>query len=196
MLKLALTGGIACGKSLVGQLMAKEGVPVCETDEVGHTVLEQDKTVREALIQEFGEGIVGLDGKIDRGVLGAMIFADAAKRERLNTLTHTAILKRAASWVEARAKDHECVVVIIPLLYEVGLENGWDKVICVGSPLADQHRRLAERGLTPDDARARINAQMSLAVKMERADHVIYNCGSTGLLEEQTKLVLRTIRGE
>jgi dephospho-CoA kinase len=195
MLKLALTGGIACGKSLVGQWMAREGLPVCETDQVGHTVLDEDRSVRQALEEEFGKSIVGPDGRIDRGALGRMVFADSARRERLNALTHPAILKRTADWVQAMGRTHACVVAIIPLLYEVGLEKDWDRIVCVAAPEADQLQRLADRGLSPDEARARIAAQMSLAVKMERADHVIYNCGSMMLLEEQTKRVVRTIRG-
>ena len=197
MLKLAVTGGIACGKSLVGQWMAKEGVPVCETDEIGHSVLKEDDSVRSVLRAEFGAGITGPDGEIDREALGRLVFADPAKRERLNALIHPAILKITADWIRARQGEnrHDCVVVIIPLLYEIGLEKERDKVICVASPEADQYRRLTERGLTPEEIRLRIASQMSLTVKMELADHVIYNCGSRMLLGEQTKQVLRTIRG-
>jgi len=177
--------------------MAKEGVPVCETDEVGHSVLKEDGSVRTALRAEFGAGITRPDGDIDREALGRLVFADPARRERLNSLIHPAILKRTTDWIRTREGEtlHDCVAVIIPLLYEIGLEKEWDKVICVASPEADQHRRLAERGLSPEEIRMRIASQMSLTVKMERADHVIYNCGSRVLLEEQTKLVLRTIRG-
>ena len=177
--------------------MAKEGVPVCETDEVGHSVLKEDDSVRAVLIAEWGAGITGSDGGIDRVALGRLVFADPAKRERLNSLIHPAILKKTADWIRAREGEHrhDCVVVIIPLLYEIGLEKEWDRVICVASPEADQYRRLTERGLTPEEIRLRLASQMSLAAKMERADHVIYNGGSRVLLEEQTKRIVRTIRG-
>lgn len=195
MLKLALTGGIACGKSLAGQCLAKIGIPVCETDAIGHEVLDQDETVRATVVTAFGKGILTPDGKIDRTTLGRMVFADSGKRERLNALTHPAILARTARWVEEQGRTHDSVAVIIPLLFEVGEEKKWDKVICVASPETDQMGRLAARGLTPDEARARIRAQMVLAEKMERSDYVIYNCGDETLLEEQIKHIWRTIRG-
>ncbi len=196
MIKIAVTGGIACGKSVVGQIIAGEGVPVCEADEVGHEVLEQDPEVRERVIREFGREITGIDGRIDRAVLGRLVFSDPSRREALNDLVHPAIMGRLADWVKSREKESGYAAVIIPLLYEIGAEKEWDKVICVGAPEAEQLQRLAGRGLGPDEARARIAAQMSLATKMERADFVIYNCGSKALLEEQTKQVMRNIRGE
>ena len=195
MLNIALTGGIACGKSLVGHYLAKKGVPVCETDEIGHEVLDQDESVRDAVVGVFGEAVSEPDGRINRPALGRMVFSDARKRERLNALTHPAILKRTAEWVATQRRTHDDVVVIIPLLFEIGAEHDWDKVICVAAPLADQMKRLAARGLTADEARARIQAQMGLAMKMERADYVIYNCGDERLLEEQTQHLWRTIRG-
>ncbi|MEI6515802.1 MAG: dephospho-CoA kinase [bacterium] len=196
MIKIAVTGGIACGKSVVGQIIAREGVPVCEADEVGHEVLERNPEVREKVIREFGREITGSDGLIDRTALGRLVFADPGRREALNALVHPAIMGRIADWVKSQATGANCVAVIIPLLYEIGAEKEWDKVICVGAPEAEQLQRLTERGLSPDEAQARIAAQMSLATKMERADFVIYNCGSKALLEEQTKQVMRNIRGE
>lgn len=171
-------------------------MPVCETDKIGHDVLEQDEPVKMALIREFGAGITSPDGKIDRSVLGQEVFADPGKLKKLNRLTHPAILKRLEGWLAEQAATSKYATAIIPLLYEIGAETDWDVVICVGSPEADQLRRLTERGLTPAEARARIGAQMSLAEKMERADYVIYNCGSKVLLEKQVKQVLRGIRGD
>ena len=176
--------------------MAQAGIPVCETDEIGHRVLEQDESVRSGVIREFGTGVIGPDGRIDRTVLGRMVFDDPGKREALNALTHPTIMQKVSEWLEVKSAVSESATVIIPLLYEIGAEKDWDKVLCVAAPEADQLRRLAERGLSPDEARARIAAQMSLALKMERADFVIYNCGSKALLEEQTKQVMRSIRGE
>jgi len=192
MTKIALTGGIACGKSVVGQILATLGIPVCETDEIGHTVLEQDAAVRTAVIGGFGQAIVGAAGRIDRDALARIVFASPDRLARLNAIIHPVIMRALRKWVDAQSG---LAAAIIPLLYEVGAEKDWDKVICVASPEADQLRRLSERGLAPDEARARIGAQMSLAMKMEQADYVIYNCGSKALLEEQTKQVLRIIRG-
>lgn len=196
MIKIALTGGIACGKSLVGEMIRATGIPVCEADEIGHKVLEQDESIKAVLIGEFGHEIVGINGHIDRLVLGQKVFADPDKRKKLNSLTHPVILKRLAEWVADQATTSALAFAIIPLLYEVGEEKAWDVVICVGAPEAEQLRRLSERGLSEEDARARIGAQMSQAEKLERADYVIYNCGSKSLLEKQVNQVLRGIRGE
>ena len=176
--------------------MRAAGVPVCEADEIGHEVLEKDGAVQAALIKEFGTDIVGTNGHIDRAVLGKCVFAEPARRLTLNRLTHPAILKRLDDWVASQAATSDCVIAIIPLLYEVGAEQAWDKVICVGGPEADQLRRLTGRGLSREEALARIGSQMSQAGKLERADYVIYNCGSKSLLEKQVNQVLRAIRGE
>ncbi len=194
MFKLALTGGIACGKSLTGKIMAQSGIPVCEADQIGHSVLKEDESVRNAVVREFGATVLAPDGTIDRATLGRMVFADPSRLARLNALTHPAIMRRINDWVQTQTAD--CVAVIIPLLYEIGAEKGWDGVVCVAAPEADQLRRLTERGLSPVEAKARIDAQLSLAMKMEQADYVIYNGGSQTVLEEQVKQVLRSIRGD
>ncbi|MEI6167371.1 MAG: dephospho-CoA kinase [bacterium] len=196
MIKIALTGGIACGKSLAGEMMRARGVPVCETDEIGHEILEQDESVKAALIKEFGTAVVSANGQIDRAALGNCVFADPERRLALNRLTHPVILKRLDDWVVRQAATADCVIAIIPLLYEIGAEKAWDKVICLGAPAAEQLSRLTGRGLSQEDALARIGAQMSQAEKLERADFVIYNCGSKSLLEKQVNQVLRIIRGE
>jgi len=196
MIKIALTGGIACGKSLVGEMMQASGIPVCEADEIAHRVLEQDESVKAALIKEFGSEIVGTEGHIDRAKLGQQVFADPDKRIKLNNATHPVILRQLDEWVAKQGATSDRAIAIIPLLYEIDAAKAWDVVICVGAPAGEQLRRLTERGLSPEDAKARIEAQMSQAEKMERADYVIYNCGSKSLLEKQVNQVLRGIRGE
>jgi len=196
MIKIALTGGIACGKSMVGEMMRAQGIPVCEADEIGHKVLEQDESIKAVLIREFGSDIIGADGHIDRLVLGQKVFTDPERRRKLNSLTHPVILKQLAEWVAEQAATSDIALAIVPLLYEVGEEKAWDVVICVGAPETDQLRRLSERGLSLEEARARIEAQMSQTEKLERADYVIFNCDSKSLLEKQVNQVLREIRGE
>ena len=195
MFKVALTGGIACGKSLTGQILAHEGIPVCEADRIGHDVLAKDESVRNAVIHEFGNAIVAKTGNIDRMALARIVFEDPEKREKLNALTHPVIMQQVTDWMNTQAGKTDTAAAIIPLLYEIGAEKEWDKVICVAAPESDQLHRLEERGLSHMEARARIKSQMDLAMKMERADYVIYNCGSQALLEEQTKQVMRSIRG-
>jgi dephospho-CoA kinase len=196
MIKIAVTGGIACVKSLVGSFMSQAGIPVCEADEIGHRILEENESVRSGVVRQFGAEVIGSDGRIDRAVLGRLVFGDSGKREALNALTHPVIMKQIADWLGSQPASTVLVAVVIPLLYEIGADRDWDKVVCVGAPEAEQLHRLTDRGLTLEEARARIASQMSLAKKMERADFTIYNCGSKALLEEQTKQVMRSLRGE
>jgi dephospho-CoA kinase len=196
MLTLAITGGIACGKSLVGRLMMEMGIPVCEADGLGHVVLGRAGEAYAAVLAEFGPSVLGADGEIDRVRLGTQVFSDPERLQRLNALTHPAIMRRIENWIGGQPAGTGYAAVIIPLLFEIRDEEHWDVVVCVTSPSMDQMRRLAERGLTESEAGARIRAQLDQARKMEGSDYVIHNCGSQALLREQTERVVRTIRGE
>ena len=196
MVRIAITGGIACGKSSVATWLAGRSVPVVEADEVGHEVMARGGDVHAGVVAAFGTAILRPDGEIDRGVLGRMVFADGAKRAQLNALTHATIMRRLRGWVEAAPPGTAAVAAVIPLLYEVGDESRWDVVVCVAAPETEQMRRLSGRGLSEDEGRARLAAQMPLVDKIERADYVIYNGGSRELMWEQTNRVWRHIRGE
>ena len=196
MVTIAITGGIACGKSLVGLYMRGVGIPVCETDELGHAVLVKGELVYEAVVKAFGPSVLQADGEISRNALGTMVFADPDKLAHLNSLTHPEIMRRLRQWIADRSLAAGCVAAIIPLLHEIRDEESWDKVVCVAATEVDQLERLRGRGLTEAEGLARIRAQFVQAVKMERSDYVIYNCGSKELLREQTTRVVRSIRGE
>ena len=196
MVTIAITGGIACGKSLVGRYLADMGVPVCEADRIGHDIMEKGGVAYESVVKAFGLGVVGSDGAIDRGCLAEQVFSDPRKRAHLNALTHPEIMRGIRQWIERQAGKVPHVAAIIPLLYEIADEDHWDVVVCVAAPAAEQRRRLMERGLTEVAALARIRAQLTQAEKMERARFVIYNCGSRELLREQTERVMRSLRGE
>lgn len=196
MISIAITGGIACGKSVVAAQVSRRGVPVCEADEIGHAVLRKGSRVFDEVVSAFGLAILDPDsGEIDRTGLARIVFSDPVKLKRLNELTHPEILRRLHQWVSDRG-DGDAVAGVVPLLYEAGDERRWNVVICVAAPEKEQMERLARRGLSEADARARIASQMPLGQKMERADYVLYNGGSVELLEEQTDRVLRRIRGD
>lgn len=195
MVRIAITGGIACGKSLVAAYAAESGVPVCEADKLGHDVLEPGEGVYEAVVDRFGKGIVASDGRIDRTRLGSLVFGDAAALQDLNRLTHPEIIRRLQAWVTTQAEGQACVAAVIPLLYEIGEDRNWDRVVCVAAPEAEQMRRLAGRGLSAEEARLRIAGQWPQGTKMERADYVIYNSGSQDCLRRQTNDVVTHIRG-
>ena len=195
MVRIAITGGIACGKSLVASFMAEQGMPVCEADELGHALLKPGEPTHAAVAAWFGPAVLGADGTIDRGRLGRLVFADEARLGELNRLTHPEILRRLRGWLADQPATVPAVAAVIPLLYEIGDEGNWDCVVCVASPAADQWRRLMERGLTEPEARVRIQRQWPQERKMERADYVICNIGSRDLLKQQTNDVVRHICG-
>lgn len=195
MVRIAITGGIACGKSLVGTFMREQGVPVCEADDLAHALLTPGEAVHAAVASWFGPAVLDANGVVDRVRLGWLVFADEAKLGELNRLTHPEIMRRLRAWVAAQSPAVPAVATVIPLLYEIGDEGNWDRVVCVVSPAADQLRRLTERGLTEPEARLRIQQQWPQERKMERADYVICNSGSRELLQEQTNDVVRHICG-
>jgi len=196
MTRIAITGGIACGKSLVASLMTARGIPVCEADDIGHELLRRGTDVHARVAAFFGPAILDPRGEIDRDRLGAIVFEDPEELERLNALTHPEILSRLHQWLAAQTRRTAAAAGVIPLLYEVGDDAAWNVTVCVAAPVHEQQRRLRQRGLSAREAQARIAAQMPLPDKMERSDCVIYNCGGVDLLEEQTDKVVRKIRGE
>ena len=197
MVRIAVTGGVACGKSLVASFLAAEAVPTCDADDVAHAVMRPGEPVYQAVRAAFGPGVLGLDGELDRARLGRLVFDEPQALARLNALVHPEVLRRLRAWVtEHEAAGAPLIAAVIPLLYEIRDETAWDVVVCVGAPEADQLRRLRDRGLTEAEARSRVAAQLPLAEKMERADRVLFNCGTPDLLREQTKRMMRSLRGD
>ncbi len=194
MVRFAVTGGIASGKSLVGSFLREAGVAVCEADELAHEVMRPGGEAYEEVVRSFGGSILGGNGEIDREKLGAVVFGDEDSRKRLNAATHPVVAMRWGKWLEARETEGTAVAaVIVPLLHESGLAQGWDGVVCVVSPPALRMKRLMKRGIGEADAHARIGAQWSDSRKAELSDYVIENDGGIELLRERTLEVLGSI---
>jgi dephospho-CoA kinase len=193
MLKIAVTGGIACGKSLVGSFLRADGVAVCDADDLAHEVMTPPRPVYRSVVDFFGDGILAGDGSINRGRLAERVFGDAAALERLNAMVHPAVKEAWSRWLAARETDSRCAAVIIPLLYEVGEGEGWDAVVCVLASEEIQRRRVVERGGTAADAARRIRAQMDVRRKAALADFVIVNNTTKASAKEQAQRVLRSI---
>lgn len=197
MFRIAVTGGIACGKSRVGEILSAEGIPVCDTDRLAHEVMAPGTAVHHNIIRAFGRRVVAADGQINRRALARDVFGNAARRVRLERLVHPAVMRQVKRWLREQARDGARVAAaLVPLLYEARLEGNWDAVICVAAPLRRQRSWLAARGLGGRAALARIAAQMPQPEKMMRADYVVYNCGTPELLAEQVKRIVRSISGE
>ena len=189
MLRVAITGGIACGKSVVGSLFDANGIPTCDSDELAHRAILKGKPAYSRILKAFGRTIVGSDGEIVRARLGKLVFGHPERLARLNSIVHPEVKVMWKAWLRGlRAKA--AAAVIIPLLYETGLESDWDAVVCVGAPDCERVARLRVRGLSAGEINQRLAAQMPVWEKMEMADHVIFNGGSMELLREQTVRVI------
>ncbi len=192
MLRIAVTGGIACGKSLAGSFIEEAGIPVCDSDNLAHQAISSGTLAYRAVVDAFGRGILGEDGEVVRSRLGRVVFGDSAKLKKLNAMLHPVVRAMWKKWMRGQ-RGRKAVAVVVPLLYEIADERNWDAVICVGGPEADQRARLKARGLTAREVGQRLAAQMPVAQKMARADHVIYNCGSVPLLRAQTVRVINEL---
>ena len=190
---IGLTGGVGCGKSTVAKILTRLGVPVLDTDAVAHELLLPGSPVLERVISEFGETYRNGNG-LDRRKLGKRVFADRKALERLNALMHPDVFQWMHQWLEETLAGHEQAVVMIPLLFETGAERWCDAVITVA---ADEHvvlQRLADRGWTETEARARMAAQLPLAEKVRRADAVIWNNEGLDALSQAVTNIWNTMQ--
>lgn len=183
-----ITGGIACGKSEVGRILEGMGFAVCDADVVAHGLMRKGTRVFDQVVAHFGAGIVSESGEISRPALGKAVFGNPAQREALNRLVHPAVRKELAEWIGDRRRLGEHAAVMIPLLFESGMQDlGFDAVLCVSSHEALVMERLERRGLAHAEAGQRIQSQMPLAEKEQRADLVIWNDGTLDDLEKATR---------
>ncbi len=168
-------------------MLAARGVEVLDTDDVARALLAKGTDESNAVVDRFGPGILRLNGEIDRSLLGRIVFADEEAREDLNRLLHPEIRRRWVVWRdEQRTLGHPCAVVI-SLLFETGMDEGWDIIVCVSSPISVVRDRLAARGLGREEADQRIVAQWPLKEKERRSDIVINNNHSLEDLERQVQ---------
>lgn len=184
-----MTGGIACGKSTVAGFWQQWGADLCDADEVAHELMAPGGECAEAVLHEFGAEMRTPEGGVDRARLGALVFANAALRERLNALVHPAVIRRMRDWAGRVRHEGRRGVAVVPLLFEAEMEHDWDAVVCVASSEETMLKRLARRGLSPEAARARMASQWPVSEKRKRADHVIENNGTLAELETRCQAV-------
>ena len=185
MRRVALTGGIATGKSWVRRRFAHHGVPTIDADTLAHAVIATGTPGAARIVQRFGPEVRSPDGGIDRRTLGRIVFADPAARRDLEDIVHPAVYEAINAWYTALPPSR-FAVADIPLLYETGRETDFAVVVVAACEPEEQLRRVVERdGLTPEAARQRIAAQLPLAEKVRRADHVIRTDGSHDATDAQ-----------
>ncbi len=194
-LRVAVTGGIACGKSSVGRFLSRHGVAVWDADEAARTLTARGSPVLETLFSEFGTGVQRPDGGLDRLGLARRVFSDSEALARLNAILHPPILERCRSWVQETTRRGQHAAALIPLLFEIRMPDldRWDATVCVSDSRDRIMARLLERGLTPEEAAQRMAAQLPLPEKERLSDYVIVNQDGLAELERETLAVWRRI---
>lgn len=185
MLRVGLTGGIGSGKSTVARRLAELGALLIDSDVLAREVVGPGTPGLAAIQAAFGPDVIGSDGALDRPALAARVFADPELRAVLNGIVHPLVRERASSLSRAAPAD-AIVVQDVPLLVETGLAGAFDLVVVVDAPDDDRVLRLeADRGMSGDDARARMAAQASREERLEAADFVLDNSGTVQHLLDQ-----------
>jgi dephospho-CoA kinase len=188
--RVGLTGGVASGKSTVAAVLTELGAVVIDSDQLAREVVEPGTPGLAAVVEEFGDGVLTEDGRLDRAALGAVVFGDEASRRRLEAILHPLIRERAAE-IEAASAPDALVVHDIPLLVETGQADRFDAVIVVDVPVEVQVERMVrERGWTRDDAEGRVAAQADREDRRAVATYVIDNTGTRDDLRERVTEVV------
>jgi dephospho-CoA kinase len=197
MLKVGLTGGLACGKSFVGEALAGYGCLLIQADELGHQALAPGGAAYEPVIKEFGREILTDTGTIDRRALAARVFASPERLARLNALVHPAVFRREEELIAeyAARRPDGIAVVEAAILIETGSHKRFDRLILVTCPEQQQLERAMQRaGAIAADVRARFNRQMPLDSKRKFADFVIDTSGDKEDTLRQTRAVYEALR--
>jgi len=184
--RVALTGGIASGKSTVANLFAELGIPLIDTDVIAREVVEPGRPALAAIVAAFGPGVLDAQGCLDRRRMRERIFADPTAKQGLEAILHPAI--RAEMERQSRVAGGPYQVLVIPLLAESGRRDHVDRVLLVDVPEALQVQRLALRdGVSREQAEAALNAQATRAERLAIADDVIQNSGRVDELKHQVR---------
>lgn len=194
---IGLTGGIGSGKSTVAALLAEHGFPVVDADQLAREVVEPGQPALAELAEAFGQDVLHDDGSLNRPELAARAFVDKEHTELLNSITHPRIRQlREQRFRQAADTGADAVVYDMPLLVEQGVDKHMDLTVVVDVDVEERIRRLVStRGLTEEDARRRIAAQVDDAERLAAADVVIDNNGPVEALGEQVEQLVRVIRG-
>lgn len=196
MLRLGITGGIASGKSVVSQMLRDMGFPVLDADSIGHELMEPGTPAFAEIVKEFGSEIVDGSRRIERKRLGAAVFADAGKLAKLNAILHPRVeqemAQRFAEWEKNRTT--EAAFVEAALLVEAGYQKRLDGLVVAWCKPEQQIERLRARGMTEQQARQRISAQMPVEEKLKYAAEKIDCSGTMDETLRQVEAFARKLR--
>lgn len=178
MLLVGLTGGIGSGKSTVAELLEAHGAVILDADVFARDAVRSGTDAFRAVVRRFGEGVVAADGELDRTALADIVFADPASLEDLETIVHPEVRRMLADALQAQLDTNHVVVLVNPLLIEMGTHRDCDVVIVVSTQPDMQVARAMTRGLLEPDVRARIAAQLPADERAGHADVVLKNEGT------------------
>ncbi len=188
---VGLTGGIASGKTTVSKMFAEIGIPIIDADDLAREVVEPGTPGLAAIVEEFGEDVLDVDGRLDRKKVGALVFGNEEARETLNTILHPRIGAAGATYIQSY-DEHPAPYLIYEgaLLVETGANEAFSALIVVSADESVQRLRLIARdGYSVSEANARIESQLPLARKVAVADHVVTNNGNLDSTREQVAQV-------
>lgn len=189
-MKIGLTGSIACGKSTVSSFLKSNGYPVIDADAISHQLTAPGGEALPVIRSAFGDGVFCGEA-LDRRALGSLVFADEEKRAQLNAILHPIILERIYAELDALDAPDRLVFADIPLLYECGMADHFDRIWVIGASRENQIGRLMFRDkLSEEEAIARIDSQMPLHEKIRRADAVILTDGPIPQTQRQVHRLL------
>ena len=198
-LLVGLTGGIATGKSTVAKMLRELGCVIIDADVLAREVVEPGEPAYEDIVAEFGSDVTQADGSLDRKRLGAIVFADAARRKRLEAMTHPRIRERFARRLQELTEQGFAGLLFFDaaVMIESGNYRNMDRLVVVATDEATQRERLQGRdGIGADEAARRMASQMPVAEKAKLADHVIDNAGDRAATERQVRRVHEALLAE
>jgi len=196
-LRVGLTGGLASGKSFVGETLAQLGCHVLQADRLGHEVLRVGGEAYVPVVREFGSGVLNEAGEIDRRALAAQVFGKPERLALLNSFVHPPVMRREEEWLAlvGREDPHGIAVVEAAILIETGSYHRFDKLIVVTCDVEQQVERSMKRdGAAREEVLARLGRQMPLAGKLKFADFVIDTSGTKEETVRQTRAVYESLR--
>lgn len=184
-LKIGLTGGAGCGKSFALNYLQSKGFKVVDCDAVVHDLLEKDPAIRKSLSDRWGKKILTSQGHVDRSKIAAIVFSNDNELAFLEGLLHPRVQEYWQSKIAADHNPKDRWLIEIPLLFETNLETLFHSTVCITSTQELQLQRLEERGLSAEQVQARMEKQMPLLEKMQKADYVIMNNGTQSFFMKQ-----------
>src|SRR5580765_3415462 len=190
MLRVALSGGIATGKSYCLARFAALGVPSIDADRLARDAVAPGSRALAEVAARFGAPILLPDGSLNRAALGRIVFTDRAARADLEAIVHPEVYRRIGEWFATLPPSTRLAIADIPLLFETGHNHDFDRVVVAACAPAEQLRRLITRdGLSERDARARLQSQWPIAEKESRADYVIRTDGTASDTDAQVRTI-------